>query len=82
MRRQILLSTLIILSPIAALAGMIGGEIQISLTIQPTCEISIANAKPAVNCIPGGLSQPRISESHLAAVPGIAVGAKLVTIEW
>jgi type 1 fimbria pilin len=82
MIRKILLSTLIILSPIAAMAGMTSGEIHISLTILPTCEVSVANAQPSVSCAQRSFSQPRISESQLGAIPGISLGSKLVTIEW
>ena len=82
MIRKILLSTLIILSPIAAMAGMTSGEIQVSLTILPTCEVSVANAQPSVSCAQQSFGQPRISESQLEAIPGVSVGSKLVTIEW
>jgi len=82
MIKKILLSTLIILSPIAAMAGMTSGEIQISLTILPTCEVSVANAQPSVSCAQHSFGQPRISESQLEAIPGISLGSKLVTVEW
>lgn len=80
--RQFLLSALIILSPLTAIAGMSSGEINISLTILPTCEVSIANARPSVSCAQRSFNQPHISESILDAVPGIAIGSKLVTVEW
>jgi len=80
--KQLLLSTLIILSPLTAMAGMSSGEITISITILPTCQVSVANAQPSVSCARHSFGQPRISESLLAAVPGIAIGSKLVTIEW
>lgn len=82
MIRKILLSMLLVLSPVAAMAGMASGEINISLTILPTCQVSVANAQPSVSCAQHSFSQPRISESQLEAIPGISLGSKLVTIEW
>ena len=80
--KQLLLSALIILSPLPAMAGMSSGEINISITILPTCQVSVANSQPSVSCAQRSFGQPRISESLLAAVPGITIGSKLVTIEW
>ncbi len=80
--KYLLLSALIALSPLAATAGMTSGEINISLTILPTCEINVAGGHASVSCAGQSYSQPRISESQLTEVPGISVGSKLVTVEW
>lgn len=80
--KHLLLSALIALSPLAASAGMSSGKIDINLTIMPICAVSVTDNQPSVSCAQHSFSQPRISESQLAEVPGIAVGAKLVTVEW
>ncbi|TPG62159.1 hypothetical protein [Ewingella americana] len=80
--RHLLLSALIALSPLTAFAGTSSGEINISLTIMPTCAVSVTGNQPSVSCAQQSFSQPHISESRLPAVPGISVGTKRVTVEW
>lgn len=81
--KHLLLSALIALSPLtAAAAGSSSGEINISLTIMPTCAVSVTDNHPSVSCAQHSFSEPHISESQLAEVPGVSVGTKLVTVEW
>lgn len=80
--KHLLLSALIALSPLTAFAGTSSGEINISLTIMPTCSVNVTGDQPSVSCAQPSFSQPHISESLLADVPGVSVGSKLVTVEW
>lgn len=80
--KTLLLSALIALSPLTAAAGSSSGEINISLTIMPTCAVSVTDNQPSVSCAQQNYSQPHIRKSQLADVPGVSVGTQLVTVEW
>ncbi|WP_421595239.1 hypothetical protein [Rahnella sp. PD4] len=80
--KALLLSVLLALSPLFAVAGMTGGQIGVSLTIMPSCKINAARTHTSVICASRTMMQPHISEKMLTAVPGISPGSKLVTVEW
>lgn len=80
--KALLLSALLALSPLVAVAGMTSGDINISLTILPTCQVNAAHSGTSVTCASRAMSPPHISETLLASVPGIRVDSKLVTVEW
>ncbi|MEE8730498.1 MAG: hypothetical protein SOI28_15445 [Rahnella inusitata] len=80
--KALLLSVLLTLSPLVADAGMTSGDINISLTILPTCQVNAAHTGTSVTCASRTMSLPHISEKLLTSVPGISVGSKLVTVEW
>jgi len=80
--KALLLSALLALSPLVAVAGMTSGEIHISLTILPSCKIDAAHSGTSVTCASRTMMQPHISEMMLTAVPGIRLDSKLVTVEW
>lgn len=80
--KALLLSALLALSPLVAVAGITSGDINISLTILPTCQVNAVDAKTSVICAGRKMSQPHISETILASVPGISMNSRLVTVEW
>ena len=80
--KALLLSALLALSPLAAVAGMTSGEIHISLTILPSCQVNAAHSGTSVICANRSMSPPHISETVLASAPGIKVDSTLVTVEW
>ncbi|CAM3707927.1 hypothetical protein [Rahnella] len=80
--KALLLSALLALSPLFAVAGMVGGQIGVSLTILPSCKIDAAHSGTSVTCASRTMMQPHISEMMLTAVPGISMDSKLVTVEW
>ncbi|AVF35806.1 hypothetical protein [Rahnella sikkimica] len=80
--KVLLLSVLLALSPLVAVAGMTSGDIHISLTILPTCKVDVAHSGTSVTCASRTMMQPHISEMTLASVPGIRTDSRLVTVEW
>lgn len=80
--KALLLSALLALSPLFAVAGMVSGDINISLTILPTCQVNSAHTGTSVTCANRAMMQPHISEMMLASVPGISIDSRLVTVEW
>jgi len=81
--RNALLCALLALSPLSAMAGSSVGQIGISLTILPTCQIDITHNNPAVSCGGNKLqNQPHISQVILKGTYGIAVDTSLITLEW
>ncbi|MBU9854312.1 hypothetical protein [Rahnella bonaserana] len=80
--KALLLSGLLAMSPLFAVAGMVSGDINVSLTILPSCKIEAAHSGTSVTCASRTMMQPHISEMMLTAVPGISIDSKLVTVEW
>ncbi|RJT36036.1 hypothetical protein [Rahnella woolbedingensis] len=80
--KALLLSVLLAVSPLFAVAGMVGGDINVSLTILPSCKVDAAHSGTSVTCANRTMMQPHISEMMLTAVPGISLDSKLVTVEW
>lgn len=80
--KALLLSALLALIPLSAVAGMAGGQIGVSLTILPGCKIDAARTGTSVICASHTMMQPHICEIMINAVPGISIGSKLVTVEW
>jgi hypothetical protein len=80
--KALLLSVLLAVSPLFAVAGMVSGNINVSLTILPSCKVDAAHSGTSVICASRTMMQPHISEMMLTAVPGISIDSKLVTVEW